>query len=78
MPKNHKRVGDHDNLIQMNTLQETLGSFNLINSFELSKIKGGCQDSANNEDLSGNSEGDATAMQQESQQFSTLSNVMKK
>jgi hypothetical protein len=62
----------------MNTLQETLGSFNLINSFELSKIKGGCQDSANNEDLSGNSEGDATAMQQESQQFSTLSNVMKK
>jgi hypothetical protein len=78
MPKNHKRVGDHYNLIQMNTLQETLGSFNLINSFELSKIKGGCQDSANNEDLSGNSEGDATAMQQESQQFSTLSNVMKK
>lgn len=61
----------------MKTLQVTLGSFNLINSYELSKIKGGCQDSANNEDLSGNLEGDTTAMQQENQKFSTLSNVIK-
>ena len=61
----------------MNTLQETLGSFILINSYELSKIKGGSQDSVNNEDLSGNSEGETTAMQQENQKFSTLSNVIK-
>jgi len=80
MPKNHKRVGENYNLIQMKTLLGTLGSFILINSYELSKIKGGNQDNANTEVLSSNSDKNTTAhasLQQENQKFTTLSNVLK-